>query len=106
MTSNVELLAAGALYGFCHATLFPVLLAYLMDYAPVHVHGRMSLLYQFFWSLGIFFASNIGGIIAEQSIEYMFFTAALFACSGLLLLIIVLLRKGITRRIQHADGQK
>ncbi len=81
------LIITGILYGFSHGILFPVLLAYLIDYSPFNFRGRMSLLFQLFFNLGIFISSNIGGILAGYSVSLTFFVMAGCTSAGILLLI-------------------
>ncbi len=86
--SNFLLVISGILYGFSHGILFPVLYAYLLEYSPLSFRGRMSLFFHFMYNLGIFFASNAGGLIAEISIRLTFRIGAAFLTLGFLVLIL------------------
>jgi MFS family permease len=93
VTNYAILVLAGALYGMCHGVMFPVLLAYLLDYAPVNFRGRMNIIFQLFFNLGIFLSANIGGLIAEISVELTFRSMAIFTVSGIALLVFLQMRK-------------
>jgi MFS family permease len=67
------LLGSGMVYGTAHAFLFPMLTAGLVMHAPANLRGRMSLLFQVFFNLGLFFTSFFGGIIFTNFGENNFF---------------------------------
>lgn len=102
MMSSVDsyllLVLTGMIYGFCNGIMFPVLTATLIDYCPVHFRGRMSVVFQLFFNLGIFLAANIGGRLAEYSVGVSFTTMGFFAFSGVLLLIFNNIRTWVLRR--------
>jgi len=86
--SYLLLTLVGLIYGFCNGIMFPVLTATLIDYSPFHFRGRMSVLFQLFFNLGISLSAFIGGKIAETSVELTFFVMGLFTFSGVVVLLI------------------
>ena len=77
----------GIIYGISHGFLFPVLSAGLISHAIPSFRGRMSLLFQSFNSLGLFFSSTAGGFLADHfSVESPFLIFSLYNLTGLVLL--------------------
>jgi len=98
--SYALLIIAGICYGVAHGVMFPVLLAYLMEHAPVQFRARMSLIFQFLFNFGLFLSANIGGYIAEISVRWTFIGMALFSITGVLLLCyLIIYGKTVKRSI-------
>jgi MFS family permease len=93
VTCYTLLIIPGILYGIAHGVLFPVLTASMIDFSPNHFRGRMTLLFQTFLNLGLFLAANIGGIIGDVSIDWTYWSAAIFVSLGTLVFLALSLRK-------------
>ncbi|MFW5800619.1 MAG: MFS transporter [Spirochaeta sp.] len=86
----VLLAAAGACYGIAHGVVFPTLMGYLMDRSPVHFRGRMSLVFNLHFSLGLFAAGNLGRLfIVGESVQGAFLGMAGITSLGFVLLVVL-----------------
>jgi MFS family permease len=86
------LIIPGILYGISHGISFPVLTAALIDPAPKGFRGRMVVIAQLMFTLGIFLSSHIGGFIAEAvSIDaVVFFTSAFSGTAAVLFIYLTI----------------
>ncbi len=87
LQGSFGLVAAGIAYGTAHGVLFPVIQAELINRAGEGFRGRMALLFQFVFNLGIFFAANIGGILSGISLTAVFLLMAGFTAVSLPVLL-------------------
>lgn len=92
-TSYIHLVGAGILFGLCHAFLYPILLAMIIDYASNALRGRVVLVFRFFYHLGIFVSAYLGGYYAAASVASLFLLAGVTSSSGLLLWLALLCKK-------------
>jgi len=93
----VLVLVPGILYGIAHGTLNPVLTAALIDHSPVRFRGRMNLIFNLCFQLGIWGMSLMGGFIGEyRGVAATFRVASLFMISGLVFLLVSIYRENRT----------